>query len=79
MKTQSTFRDLHAYALTRADQVISYVCLSKESRIWAWRRWKDWEGWPEPGSDGPIHDNKVFITRYGNGSRVEFVFSEAAR
>lgn len=78
MKTQQTFRALHAFALTMAASRSRYVCLSEGSRAQAWRRWKDWEEWPVPVSDGPIHDNKKFVTRYGNGATVEFLVGAAS-
>jgi hypothetical protein len=64
------FADAHAVALGGA--AVGVMCRSKESRSSTWRGWKDWKGWSPPTTDGPIHDNKRFITRYANGATVRF-------
>jgi hypothetical protein len=69
MSNRWSFGQMNLFCSSHPGGVSAYMCLSRETRAMAWRNWKDWH---RAEGDGPIHDNKKFVTRYANGATVEF-------
>jgi hypothetical protein len=69
-RTQLSFFELLQRALTYPGSSEIMVCTTKESREVAWQRWKNTE-WHVIGFVG-FHDIAKRITRFENGSTVEF-------